>query len=77
MPYKIDNTVMNITTKCDRDFSCLAGDDGCICEIIDKVGKRVTFVSYRQVICNYRMQFGGSYLCQCPTRAELNDKYDI
>jgi len=77
MNYKIDNSIMNLTTKCDRDFSCLSGENDCICKIIDKVGKRVAFVSYRQVACNYRMQFGSSYLCQCPVRAELNDQYEI
>lgn len=81
MKYKIDADILNMTTKCKEDFSCLSGEDKCLCEVEEmiKTNGRFLFIKPKSNIqnCNYKIKPGNSFSCFCPTRIELYDRYKI
>ena len=81
MDYKLDSGVLNMTTKCTDDFSCLSSDDRCLCKAERYLGGEdgVLFIRPKDNIrnCSYRMSFGSSYVCNCPTRKGIYLRYYI
>ncbi len=65
------------TEKCRNNFACLDGKDNCLCEIEDSFDSRVLFVKAGNRPCDYKMSFGYSYVCNCPTRKELYSRYKV
>jgi len=91
MKYKIDADILNMTTKCKEDFSCLSGEDKCLCEVEEmiKTNGRIFFIKPKNNIqncnynisnikdCNYNKISWNSFRCFCPTRIELFNRYKI
>ena len=71
-----DDTLQN-TTKCGKGFACLSSGDGCLAEVESAVGGTLLFVECTDGSCRYRIHFGHSYVCTCPTRVEIYAKYRI
>ena len=76
MKYNINEDIINSTIECNSNFSCLSEDTKCFCEIADRFGE-VIFVNHddSKIICKYRMPFGYSSVCHCPTRKEIYNQY--
>ena len=65
------------TTACDKQHQCLAGE-GAHCRVEKCVGNEIHFVKCLQShYCKYVIDFGDSYLCSCPVRKEIFNKYNI
>ena len=78
--YKIDTTILNGTTKCSDNFSCLFGQKDCLCEVENYVGNGsgVVFIQPQdKKFCNYKMSCGNGFICNCPTRYALYREYRI
>lgn len=78
MKYRIDSHILNETTKCRINFSCLFGKDDCLCEIEHGVKSdgHVIFVKpMENVTCDYIFPFGYSWMCTCPTRKAIYECY--
>ena len=76
---EIDSKIIEETTKCDKNFECLKNKNyTCNTSIVDRaIGGRVHFINCSVSNCNYKMAFGNSYICNCPVRKEIFNKYHI
>lgn len=71
MKYEISDEVREKTDKCEKNFFCLSGEGNGFCHIIDRTGDTF-FVKYKKdKNCPYNLSFGDSFICNCPTRAEI------
>lgn len=76
MNIKVDDNILQKTTKCRKKFSCLSGETPCGVELcIDNKIHFIKCVSNKS--CNYRVSFGYSDVCTCPIRKELYNRYKI
>jgi hypothetical protein len=74
----ISDKTQNQTTKCIFNFQCLNEETRDVCKI-DRclVGNSCFLETVKPIACPYKMIFGYSYMCCCPTRAELYKRYRI
>lgn len=79
MKFVISEDIIKKTSRCRSNFSCLSGKNDCICEIEDSAEDKVHFVKSGDTppICDYRMGFGYSFLCNCPVRKALYNQYRV
>jgi hypothetical protein len=74
---EIGEETIKETTHCHKDFECIKNNNIC-CNVTHSVNKQVHFVECKErVQCNYKMSFGNSFICTCPTRKEIYNKYGI
>ncbi len=74
---EVKEETLKLTDKCRNNFACLSGGKSCLCEIEDSFDGRVLFVKVGNKVCDYKMSFGYSYVCNCPTRKELYSRYKV
>lgn len=75
---QVDEETLKKTTKCNKDFSCLFGEKNELCQVELNVDDKIHFVKCKSVEpCNYRRSFGYSFVCSCPVRKELFNRYNI
>jgi len=78
MDIKIANSVINKTTKCERDFKCLTGDTSCMCEVVE--GSKLATVKIKSKpnpSCLYSLSIDTLHYCLCPTRNAIYKKYQL
>jgi len=72
---KIEKEILEKTVHCKKNFDCIINNNICG-KVVSCVDKEVHFVECREInFCNYRLIFGNSYICTCPTRKEIYNKY--
>ncbi len=77
MNIKVDDNIIQKTTKCRKNFSCLSGENP-FCTVESCIEKEIHFIKcFSNEPCNYRVHFGYSYVCICPVRKELYNRYKI
>ena len=78
--YFVDKEILDKTTHCTDNFSCLYGKKDCVCEV-DKYlgnGSGVAFIQpLERTQCNYIMNYGNRWICNCPTRVALYKDHKI
>ena len=71
MKYHVSAEVLQKTTKCQYNFSCLETGkcgDRAMCEFEYVDGEQVIFLEDQNTAdCAYRKTFGTRQLCRCPT----------
>ena len=78
MDIKIDEDTLEKTKYCKKGFSCLSGENECLCEVKYSAGYNTIYInpnSNRD--CTYCIRFGSSFICFCPTRNEIYNRYQI
>ena len=76
MDISISDSIRNEAVKCKKRFSCLKKRD--CCKVVDCINDSVLFVdSTYEASCPYQQLFGNEFICNCPVRKELYDKYRI
>jgi hypothetical protein len=78
MNYKIDSNILNETTECRANFSCLFGKKDCFCEVeydVKSNGRVIFIKPVENVTCDYILPFGKSWTCTCPTRQAIYECY--
>ena len=73
---KIPDSVKEKTTKCERDFRCLSGDNSCICEVVE--GTKLATIKIKskpKTPCPYCYSLNTFNYCLCPTRNEIYKLY--
>ena len=77
---KIDTNILKQTIQCRDNFSCLSGKKDCLCKV-EKYFKSNSSAIFIQPLeekaCNYKMDFGNGWICNCPTRKTLYSEYNI
>ncbi len=77
MNIKVDDNILQETTKCRKNFSCLSGEKP-ICKVELCIENTIFFVKCASnESCSYKVPFGFSYVCVCPVRKELYNRYKI
>jgi hypothetical protein len=75
--YLISEETLKSTTKCQFDFACLEGNGFPKCVVDYSVKNNGVFIKQENdQRCPYKMAFGYSYICYCPTRYEIYEKYE-
>jgi len=78
MKIEIDKETLKQTTHCDSNFKCLKNDVAELCKIESCFNGELHFIKCKdELVCNYKMPFGGSYVCSCPVRREIYNKYRL
>lgn len=79
MKFSVSENALKSTTKCMDRFSCLYGKGKCLCDIEDCSEGKIHFIvpKRHEGLCAYKMAFGYSYTCNCPTRKELYNHYHV
>ena len=73
----VDDNIIKGTTKCKKKFSCLSGETT-LCSVELCIENKIHFIKcVSKESCNYRISFGFSYVCNCPVRKEIYNKYKI
>lgn len=75
--YKVDKTIIEKAECCDKNLACLSEENHPSCKIDSCVGNKIHFVEKLERECKYYQEFGFSYICKCPVRIELYNKYKI
>lgn len=75
---EINKDTIAKTTKCSRCFDCLSNPKDIRCKVERQIGDEILFVKCNiNSFCPYKMAFGNSYFCNCPTRIEIYKKYRL
>lgn len=77
----IEKEILDKTVQCPNHFGCIINNDHVCCKVERCVGKEVYFVQSKQsnqiANCNYKLDFGHSAVCTCPSRKEIYNKYGL
>ena len=76
----IDPEIIDQTTKCRGNYSCLSGEKGCLCEVEEffESPDGIVFIkSTGSQVCNYKISYGYGWICGCPTRKALFETHGI
>ena len=77
MEMKIPQEIIEQTTQCTKNISCLSDKTRDVCKVLHADGVNVLFIEKNAKSCPYKIPFGSSYICSCPIRHELYTKYNI
>jgi len=79
MSYQISEETRNKTTRCIHNFTCLTDKGFNLCSLDTKFMGDLYFVKTEMPKdnCNYCISFGNVFICSCPTRHELYERYKI
>ena len=78
MARQISDETRNKTTKCPFSFQCLDDDKKDICSVEWGLKGNGCFLkTVKPNVCPYKINFGYSHVCNCPTRYELFNRYKI
>jgi hypothetical protein len=77
MIFKVDDSIIKKTTKCEKNLSCMSKKRKELCRVTDKVGDKMYFVKFLNTeSCSYRLSFGDLSTCTCPVRKVIYNKYN-
>jgi len=78
MAYQISQETINQTRQCTFAFQCLNDDGWGLCSVDRKVEGGGVFIHLKKRDnCRYSMFLGDAYVCNCPTRYELFERYKV
>jgi len=78
MKVYVSNEVMQSTTGCKKGFSCLEDNKKDLCKIGTSVDGEVHFiVCLNETNCSYERSYEEGFICDCPIRKEIYNKYKI
>lgn len=78
MDISVSDTARMAATKCKKGFSCLKKGKEDFCAVEDCINEQILFVKVlNDKYCPYKQQFGNEFICGCPVRKGLYDKYRI
>ncbi len=78
MKYELNGATLARSTSCSRYYDCLMEGRCAKCEVERPVGEERAFIKGSDSEpCPYKLKFGNSYYCTCPTRIELKSIYGL
>ena len=76
MKFNIAEDIVRTATKCKSNYSCLSGQEECFCKVEDCAAEKVHFIKpVNSGACDYKVEFGYSFMCNCPVRKEIYNHY--
>ncbi len=78
MKVEVSGNVLNETTKCRKNFSCLTEEHGNICKVLCCMKGDIYFVKcLGEKDCPYLEASEKTERCTCPVRKEIYQRYKI
>lgn len=78
MIFNVDDSIIRKTTRCEKHLSCMSETRTELCKITRNVEDKVYFVKCEEnESCSYRLSFGDSFICNCPVRKAIYNKYNV
>lgn len=79
MTFEIDVDILNNTDKCKNNFSCLFNGKECLCNVERCINGNICFVKplNGNRVCDYKLSWKNTFICNCPTRKEIYNRYKI
>ena len=82
MDIHVSDEVRRAATNCKKEFSCLERERNNICTVLctkeDCINGIVHFIKcLNEGSCSYQHSFGDGFICGCPVRKEIFNKYKI
>ena len=78
MQLYVSKEVIQATTGCKKKFSCLGDKNKDLCTIGTSMDGKVHFiVCLDEINCSYQRSYGEEFICDCPIRKEIYNKYKI
>ena len=83
MALQVSDECRKKTTKCPSNFLCLSDKENPMCSkekplcTVDIPLESMLFVKYKQNDCAYMEEYGAGYLCTCPVRFEIYNRYKM
>jgi len=75
---EIDKNIISNTIKCEKNFDCLSANNHVYCKVESCINNKVHFINcVYNLNCSYKMSYGDTFICTCPTRKEIFNKYEI
>ena len=78
MDMQVSEFTVMATSKCKKNFSCLKGEKGCLCQVTGLNGTHtVTVKPNGNMGCYYMFHLHDSVYCLCPTRDVIYTCYKV
>ena len=78
MKFNISDKILRDTSKCKKDFSCLSGERKDLCQVKPRTYKIYDYIECKnEEGCIYQTPLDNVFICACPTRREIYDRYGI
>jgi len=75
---RLDKAVLQKTTHCINDFSCLFGDKTCLCDVVTSNEEDIIEIKAQPSrSCKYCISLDSASYCHCPTRVEIYNRYKM
>ncbi|VVB84584.1 Uncharacterised protein [uncultured archaeon] len=75
---KLNDGIIKSADRCKKNHSCLSGDSDNLCKVEMCVGDKIHFIKcLNENLCSYRIPFGYSFVCTCPVRKELYNRFKV
>jgi len=75
---KISDDILKKATRCKKNISCLRDENAEICKVELCIENKIHFIKcINSKPCSYKIPFGYSFVCICPVRKELYNRYKI
>ena len=73
----LKSQITSQAVRCENSHICMIDPGHNICEVEYTVGKEVEFIRELKHSCPYNSQYGDGFICYCPVRHELRQKFGI
>jgi hypothetical protein len=78
MDIHVSDTARREATKCQKKFSCLEKEINTLCKVESCIDGTLHFIQcLNKGHCSYQLLFGYRFMCGCPVRKEIFNKYKI
>jgi len=76
MKIEICEEIIQQTTKCTKHFDCLTNSEHIYCQVRGCIQHKVHYVAcLLDQYCAYQISYGEAFICRCPTRKEIYNRY--
>jgi len=78
MIFNVDDSIISKTSECEKNLSCMSEKRKELCKVTHNVEDKVYFVECQDTeSCIYRLSFGAAFICNCPVRKAIYNKYHV
>ena len=77
MKIEVSEDTIKSTTCYKKNFPCMTGKGEDLCTVEPVIPKGLLYIKCSNKYCSYKMSFGSTYICICPTRKEIYDRYKL
>jgi hypothetical protein len=78
MDIHVSDNARRAATNCKKEFTCLEREKNNLCTVESCIDGKLLFIKcLNKRYCSYQLLYGYRFLCRCPVRKEIFNKYKI